>query len=73
MSTERKPTFGSAIEAVYLTVIHICMTFQKTAMGAEEIVDLARNEVTNVSEMQMIRLDSTKAERAQQRTALAAL
>lgn len=74
MSTtkEVKPTFGAAIEALYLTVIHSCMFLMKLAQGSEEIVDLARNEVTNLNEMQGIRLDATKAERTITRVQLEA-
>jgi len=44
-----------------------------TARTTEKAVNLAENEVDNLNEMQMIRLDSTKAERQQQLAALAAL
>ena len=73
MTTATKPTFGTAVQAIYLTIIHAALAIQKLAMGTEEVVDLARNEVTNLNEMQLIRLDSTKAERAAARAALAAL
>lgn len=66
-----KPTFGSAIEALYLMFIHACLALRKTAQAAEEVVDLARNEIGNIDEMQQIRLDLTKAERVVQRKAFA--
>ena len=44
-----------------------------TARTAEKAVILAENEVDNLNEMQLIRLDQTKAERQQQQAALAAL
>ena len=73
MSTQTKPTFGTAVQAIYLTIIHAALAIQKLAMGTEEVVDLARNEVINLDEMQQIRLDNTKADRQAQRAALAAL
>ena len=44
-----------------------------TARTTEKAVILAENEVDNLNEMQLIRLDQTKAEREQQLAALAAL
>jgi len=72
MTTKVKPTFGNAVEAVYLTIIHGCMAVMKLAQGSEEIVDLARNEVANLHIMQGIRLDASQAERAANRKALEA-
>ena len=44
-----------------------------TARTTEKVVLLAENEVDNLNEMQLARLDFTKSERAQQQAALAAL
>jgi hypothetical protein len=65
MSTETtKATFGTAIEALYLAFIHACRTLMKVSLLFEETTDLCRNEVGNLDELQQIRLDATKAERA---------
>ncbi len=66
----KSPTFGDAINAVYLTIIHTCMAFQKAAMGTEEIVDLARNEISNLDKHQQIRLDRSEHDRSLQRVEL---
>lgn len=66
----KPPTFGDAINAVYLTIIHSCLALQKFAMGSEECVDLVRNEIGNLDEIQQIRMDLTKAERITQRIAI---
>ena len=41
-----------------------------TARTTEKVVLLAENEVDNLNEMQLIRLDQTKAERVQQQKLL---
>ncbi len=58
--------FKTTLRAVFSTVVTAATT-------TEKVVLLAENEVDNLNEMQLIRLDQTKAERAQQRAALAAL
>ena len=58
--------FKTTLRAVFSTVVTAATT-------TEKVVLLAENEVDNLNEMQMIRLDQTKSERAQQLAALAAL
>ncbi len=52
------------------TLRSVCAAVVAAARTTEKAVVLVENEVDNLNEMQMIRFDLTKAERATQRAAL---
>lgn len=63
--TTNNPSIWNDIKT---TLRSIFSTIVAMARTSEKIVNLAENEVDNLNEIQMIRLDMTKAERVQQRT-----
>ena len=64
--TTKAPGFFDALTAIFGAVFTACTVIEKT-------VHLAENEVDNLSEYQLMRLDSVKSDRAQQQAALALL
>ena len=57
--------FKTTLRAVFSTVVTAATT-------TEKVVQLAENEVDNLNEQQLIRLDQTKADRKVQRAAIKA-
>jgi hypothetical protein len=70
-ATAPKVTFGQALSAGFSTIFHLFTAAEKAAVTVEKSIGLAENEVDNLSELQMIRLDESKAERAKALKALA--
>jgi len=64
-------TFGQALSSAFSAIFHVFTAAERAAITVEKSIGLAENEVDNLSELQMIRLDESKAERAKALKALA--
>jgi len=73
MTTVKVPTIQPSIWSDIKTTLRaVFSTVVTTARTTEKMVLIAENEVDNINEMQLTRLDFTKAERAQQQAVLTA-
>ena len=71
MTTVKVPVIQPSIWSDIKTTLRaIFSTVVTTARTTEKVVLIAENEVDNINEMQLTRLDFTKSERAQQQAAL---
>jgi hypothetical protein len=66
----KKVTFGEALASAFSAVFHVFTAAERAAITVEKSIGLAETEVDNLAELQMIRLDESKAERAKALTAL---
>ena len=63
-------TFGQALSSAFSAIFHVFTAAERAAITVEKSIGLAETEVDNLAELQMIRLDESKAERAKALTAL---